>query len=106
MTSFAATVQRKAPLTFIETAQSCCDTAQPLNVLSDLSDDELQAHIDSCANLMFQAEQRYRETSCFSDKGDRDRWWRAEQEALLIRSARRVANGQVMAIERARGLSA
>ena len=62
--------------------------------------DELERHIKDCGTLMQQAYARYEVSSCFSDRGDADRWQLAMTRAIASRSP-----AQVAAMELARGLT-
>jgi hypothetical protein len=56
--------------------------------VSEMSDEELQAHIQLCAREFLAAQARWDETGEFSAIGDRDRWWAHEAEALRERGSR------------------
>lgn len=68
--------------------------------LSAMSDKERELHIKSCAWLMEDAMRRYYETSCFSHRGEADRWRLLMEEAIKSRSP-----AQVKRMERERGLA-
>ena len=62
---------------------------------------ELECHIKDCGTLMQQAYARYEVSSCFSDRGEADRWQLAMTRAIASRSPQQVA-----AMEAERGLAA
>ena len=61
--------------------------------------DELERHIKDCGTLMQKAYARYEVSSCFSDRGEADRWKLAMTRAIASRSPE-----QVLALEAERGL--
>jgi hypothetical protein len=56
--------------------------------LSDLSDEELNAYILSCAEGFLAAHKRWEAFGNFADCGERDAFWNAEKEALVERGCR------------------
>jgi hypothetical protein len=56
--------------------------------LSALSDADLQAYIQGCAQRFLRAQARWDVTGCFAAIGERDAWWGAEADALRERGCR------------------
>lgn len=56
-----------------------------------MSDDEREAHILACGELMMQALRRYHQSRDLADRAEADSWLRTMEDAIKGRSAARVA---------------
>lgn len=71
-----------------------------LGLRDDMTDSELERHIQDCGGHMLNAMARWERSSCFSDRGEAAYWWRMQKQAIAMRSPEQVAR-----MEKERGLA-
>ena len=70
--------------------QAVSDSASPSHT-AEMTDQELEEHIETCGVLMLAAYARYEASGCFGDRGTADMWMRTQAEAIKARSPAQVA---------------